>query len=371
MDHANSDAPAYHPALAWLRFCHSGLSRCQQRELLEMFKTPQSLFALPANDIPPVVRKTLTAHVDQQAIKRDWEWSQQSRCHLIHFHHPQYPQLLKQIEDPPWLLYVKGEPACFKRDFIAIVGSRNPSPAGRQTAYEFARTFAECGWGVVSGLALGIDGAAHCGALAADATTAAVLGTGLDQVYPRRHQSLAAQITVGGALVTEFPLGTPARRQNFPQRNRIISGLSRAVLVIEASLRSGSLITARLAADQGREVCAVPGSIHMPTARGCHHLIRQGAKLVECAADVLEELGSLTKCPPVPMGLNPEKGGENPTATNNYNPLAAHLGHDPVAVDELIQRSGLTAEAVSSMLLHMEVSGLVEALPGGYYQRIR
>jgi len=339
------------PLLAWLRFVHSDLSYAQQRNLLSIFTTPQELFTASVRDWPLSVRKILSRGPDPCALDRDLHWSGRPGCHLIHFDHRHYPPLLKEIYDPPWLLYVRGELASLRRDFIAIVGSRNPSPGGRSNAEEFAGTFAALGWGIVSGLATGIDGAAHRGALNAEAATVAVLGTGPDQIYPRRHADLAEKIVGRGALVSEFAPGTPP--------------LCRAVLVVEAGLRSGSLITARLAAEQGREVCAVPGSIHNPTAKGCHQLIRQGAKLVESANDVLEELGMDTQRLPRPAQQH------DATIDGAYQVLARHLGHDPLVIDELIRLSGLTPDAVSSMLLQMEVLGLVESLPGGRYQRSR
>jgi DNA processing protein len=225
---------------------------------------------------------------------------------------------------------------------------------------------------ITSGLALGIDACAHRGALDAHGVTIAVAATGLDRVYPSRHRELAHEIAKSGALVSEFPLGSPPRRDHFPRRNRIISGMSTGVVVVEAALRSGSLITARLAGEQGREVFAIPGSIHSPLARGCHALIRQGAKLVETARDILEELGPLVQ---VQMGTAPaqdianDSGGPQSKENPEYEKIFAHLGHDPVDVDTLVDRSGLTPEVISSMLLQMELYGLIEACPGGKYQR--
>jgi len=346
----------------WLRFVHSGLSRAQQDQLLSVYSTPQNLFETARTDWPKAAQSALARGPDLLAMDRDLKWAQQTRCNLVFLDHAYYPTLLRETQAPPWLLYVKGDTAVLSNEFIAIVGSRNPTTAGSDTAARFATAFAELGWGIASGMATGIDGAAHRGALQRGKTVA-ILGTGPDRVYPFRHTKLAEDIVENGALVTEFPPGTPARRQHFPQRNRIISGISRAVLVIEAGLRSGSLITARFAADQGREVCAVPGSIRTPAVRGCHRLIKQGAKLVECIDDVLEELGVAVRTDAIhASGLI-----DHPS----FAEISRHMGADPVTTTELIQRSGLTTGSICSMLLRMEVMGLVELLPGGLYQRIK
>jgi DNA processing protein len=242
---------------------------------------------------------------------------------------------------------------------LAIVGSRNATPQGVANAERFARAFSEAGLTIASGLALGIDAAAHRGALEGAGSTVAVLGCGVDVVYPQRNADLYNAVAAHGALVSEFPLGSPPIAANFPRRNRLISGLARGVLVVEAALASGSLITARLAAEQGREVFAIPGSIHSPLSKGCHALIREGAKLVESAQDVLEELKF-----PVPASTPASPQAEKDHA------LLAHLGHDPCNVDTLCQRSGLTPDTVSAMLLELELAGTVAALPGGRYQRI-
>ncbi|GAB4350631.1 MAG: DNA-processing protein DprA [Immundisolibacter sp.] len=275
---------------------------------------------------------------------------------------PGYPSRLAQIADPPPVLLMQGEASVLDAPQIAIVGSRNATPAGRDIAYELAAALAEAGLSVTSGLAEGIDAAAHRGALAAGGGTLAVLGTGPDRVYPRQHKELAHAISAGGLLISEQPVGTPPRPFNFPRRNRIISGLSLGVLVVEAGPRSGSLITARLAADQGREVFAVPGGIHNPLARGCHALIREGAKLVESVTDILEEL------PAVPSGQMAAKAAPS-TRDAQDHPLLACLGDSPASVDLLVQRSGLTVDEVSTMLLTLQLDGLVTALPGGLYGR--
>ena len=267
------------------------------------------------------------------------------------------------------LLFGHGDPGLLCSPQLAIVGSRNPSVSGRQTAGEFAAHLAAVGITISSGLASGIDGAAHLGALRADGFTLAVAATGLDRVYPADHRDLAHRIAEQGVLVSEFPPGTPPRRDHFPRRNRIIAGLALGTLVVEAAVRSGSLITARLAAEQGREVFAIPGSIHNPLARGCHRLIRQGAKLVETAQDVLEELAPLLGTRSSAASLSDDEPPQLrlQTLDPEYRQLLASLGHDPLPADQLIERSGLTAEAVSSMLLLLELEGYVSSAPGGRY----
>ncbi len=279
-----------------------------------------------------------------------------------------YPALLTAIDDSPDVLYVRGDPAAMHLPCLAIVGSRNPTRGGEQNAFEFARYLGRNGFCIVSGLAAGIDAAAHRGALAAGARTVAFLGHGVDTVYPARHRDLAEQIAAQGALVSEFPLGTPPMKHLFPQRNRLISGLSFGTVVVEAARQSGSLITARLAAEQGREVFALPGSIHNAMARGCHRLIRDGAKLVESAEDIVSELGALAGH----VLQSSEETPESPSAglagdDADYRVLRAALGHDPVSSDELVSRSGLTIEQVSSMLLILELDGKVEKMSGGRY----
>lgn len=278
-----------------------------------------------------------------------------------------YPGLLAAIPDPPPRLYVRGDASALHLPCLAIVGSRNPTRGGERNAYEFARFLAQHGFCIVSGLAAGIDAAAHRGALDGGGRTVAFLGHGVDRVYPAANRQLADAIAASGALVSEFPLGTPPMRSLFPQRNRLISGLSLGTLVVEAARQSGSLITARFAGEQGREVFAIPGSIHNPMARGCHRLIREGAKLVESAADIAVELGALAAHvldaaeadPTGPATVEPED--------EEYVKLREHLGHDPASVDELARRSGLTIEQVSSMLLILELGGIVEKLSGGRY----
>jgi DNA processing protein len=262
---------------------------------------------------------------------------------------------------------LRGDAALLCAPQLAIVGSRNPSHSGCDNARAFSELLTRAGLVVTSGLALGIDACAHAAALDAGGQTIAVAATGLDRVYPSAHRELAHRIAAQGALVSEFALGTPPRREHFPRRNRLISGRSLGVLVVEAALQSGSLITARLAAEQGREVFAIPGSIHSPLARGCHALIRQGAKLVETAQDVLEELGALAGFVAAPPGANATPPGAPSDPAQQE--LLELIGYDPVEMDTLIARSGLTPGRVSSMLLLMELRGLIEARPGGRYQR--
>jgi len=308
---------------------------------------------------------------DWDQVEQDLRWLEGDNRTLLTLRDARYPLLLREIADPPPLLFVQGHAAALEMAQLAIVGSRNPTPSGQQTALDFARFLAGAGLAITSGLAAGIDGAAHRGALESTTPTLAVTGTGLDRVYPARHRDLAHRIAEQGALISELPPGTPPLPANFPRRNRIISGLSAGTLVVEAAQKSGSLITARLAAEQGREVFAIPGSIHNPLARGCHALIRQGAKLVETAEDILEELnpllGTLLKVPREKPAAEAE-----PTPRRwdrEYQLLMAALDFDPAPVDLLIQRSGLTADAVSSMLLLLELEGFVSAAPGGRYCR--
>jgi DNA processing protein len=299
------------------------------------------------------------------------EWLQQADHHLVSRGDAAYPELLAGIPGPPERLYVIGDPEYLHLPALAIVGSRNPTAGGKQNAFEFARHLGATGFCIVSGLAQGIDAAAHRGALAAGAPTVALLGHGIDRVYPASNHELAREIARHGALVSEFPLGTPPQRALFPQRNRLISGISLGTLVVEAARRSGSLITARLAADQGREVFAIPGSIHNPLSRGCHQLIRQGAKLVEAADDIVAELaplaGALLQTADGSESAGERTGEEPGSEDGDYARLLDVLGHDPVGTDEIVRRSGLTIDQVSSMLLILELEGKIEKLSGGRY----
>jgi DNA processing protein len=327
--------------------------------------------------------EAILAHVDQisgfnasviEALRKpDWErveqdlaWLEHENRHAIPITDAKYPPLLREIHDAPPVLYVQGNVEFLSSWQIAVVGSRNPTASGKKTAAEFSEHIGRQGLTITSGLAIGIDAAAHKGALLTQGKTVAVVATGLDRVYPAQHKALAHDIAEKGAIVSEFPLGTSPRPELFPRRNRIISGLSLGTLIVEAAPKSGSLITARMAMEQGREVFAIPGSIHNPLAKGCHQLIREGAKLVETADHILEELGALAL-------VQSEADIENQTTQHekdgDYQILFESLGFDPISIDKLIENSGLTAEAVSSMLLLLELEGEVESLPGGRYVR--
>lgn len=304
------------------------------------------------------------------------DWLSRADAHLLTPADLGYPRLLREIASPPPQLFVLGNVETLALPQLAIVGSRNATPAGAETAHSFAVHLATCGFCITSGLAEGIDAAAHRGALAAAGRTVAVCGTGLDSVYPRRHEALAREIVAaGGALVSEFAPGTRVFRANFPRRNRLISGLSIGTLVVEASVRSGALITAGHAIEQGREVFAIPGSIHNPVARGCHRLIRNGAKLVETADDIMEELSGMLaglrqsdEAAPGRKATDSAVNAAEPDA--QYARLLAAMAWDPVDADSLVIRSGLTIGEVSSMLLLLEMQGSVRALSGGRYQRL-
>ena len=295
------------------------------------------------------------------------DWLADSCHHLLRRGDADYPELLEQIPGPPDELYVNGDPGALHLPAIAIVGSRNPTQGGLRNAFEFARHLGSRGFCIVSGLAQGIDTAAHRGALEAGASTVALLGHGIDRVYPASNRELAHEIAGRGALVSEFPLGMHPARELFPQRNRLISGISMGTLVVEAARRSGSLITARLSSEQGREVFAIPGSIHNPLSRGCHKLIRQGAKLVETAEDIVTELaplaGHLLKSTVESTGND----SEPQVRDADYDSIRNFLSHDPISIDQLAENSGLTIDQVSSMLLILELQGEVESHSGGRY----
>jgi len=303
--------------------------------------------------------------------EEEFEWAGKPNHHILDAASGDLPELLSQIPNPPERLFVIGNPDVLHLPSLAIVGSRNPTRGGRDNAYEFAKHLGHSGFSIVSGLAQGIDTAAHEGALAAGASTVAFLGHGIDQIYPASNRELARQIAVHGALCTEFPLGSQPRREHFPQRNRLISGLCMGTLVVEAARRSGSLISARLAGEQGREIFAIPGSIHNPMSRGCHQLIRQGAKLVESADDIVSELGSLVNHM---LQTTDAKESAQPNQFNkdgDYRILLDALGYDPATTDELVETSGLTIDQVSSMLLILELEGEIEAQNGGRYSRLQ
>lgn len=357
---------------AWLRLLLTpGVGLDSARKLLAAFGLPEAVFAQPASAWQAVVG-TRAAHALEQPpedleaqVDRAQAWlGDGPDRHILTLGDPLYPPDLLQMADPPVLLYVLGQVQTLHHPRrLALVGSRNPTPQGEANARQFARALGQAEVCVVSGLALGIDGAAHDGALLGGAPTVAVVGTGLDRVYPKRHLELARRIAMQGAIVSEYPLGTPPLPAHFPQRNRIIAGLSQGTLVVEAAVQSGSLITARMAIEQGREVFAIPGSIHAPQSRGCHALIRQGAKLVESALDILEDLHFAT-----PASPGDDRAPPGPGCADEDSLLKA-MGHDPVSLDALQARTGLDTAHLQARLLELELSGEVARLPGGLLQR--
>lgn len=359
-----ADPNEYEP---WLRLnLISGLGPAGLRTLLREFGSPDRVLAARSSElsrfVAPDVAGRIAAGGDTEGAQRAMAWLADGPNHLVTLGDADYPPLLLQTADPPPLLYVKGRRELLLRPALAIVGSRNATVQGAANAEDFARALSDAGITIVSGLALGIDAAAHRGALAGGSSSIAIVGTGLDVVYPARNRDLAHELAARGALISEFPLGTPALGSNFPQRNRLISGMSLGCLVVEAALQSGSLITARFANEQGREVFALPGSIHSPLAKGCHALIKQGAKLVDSANDILEELNLRAHAAPV-------RGA--PQLEADAARVLNLLGYDPTGLDAVCARSQLAAEEVSAVLLRLELDGLIESLPGGQYQRVR
>lgn len=351
----------------WLRLTSvPGIGGEARRKLLGAFGLPQQVFAASTAALTAVVGAALAERLQGHDASADIEaglaWAGTEDSRIVTLADAEYPQALLAHEDPPLLLYVRGRIELLNQPALAIVGSRNATQQGEANAAAFAENLAAVGITIVSGLALGIDAAAHRGALRTAASTIAVIGTGPDRIYPARNQELAHEIGRRGAIVSEFPLGTPPLAGNFPRRNRVIAALGLGCLVVEAAQRSGSLITARLAAEAGREVFAIPGSIHSPLSRGCHALIRQGAKLVESAQDILEELQWET------IVSSPKSA--DPAGTAGETALLQALGHDPCGLDALIERSGLTADNVLAMLMALELDGRVAQLPGGLYQRL-
>lgn len=362
----------------------SGIGNDAARKLLAAFGSAQAIFGQSAAALGQIGPNKLVKAIQTEPpglaalLQTTLEWLQAGDDRLIAtLGDAAYPAALLNIEDPPLMLYMLGTRA--KQGFaaaqnavphIAIVGSRNPTPQGESNARQFAKAFGSAGLCVVSGLALGIDGAAHDGALLGGGDTIAVVGTGLDRVYPKKHLALAHRIAEQGVIVSEFPLGTPPLTANFPRRNRIISGLSLGTLVVEAALQSGSLITARLAAEQGKEVFAIPGSIHSPQSRGCHALLKQGAKLVEVAQDVLEEL-NLSAGRVRPVAAGPQAHGDDETEEPcAETPLMRALGFDAVSLDALQARTGLDTARLQAQLLELELEGQLARLPGGLFQRL-
>lgn len=374
---------------AWIRLAATaGVGPDTARKLLGAFGLPDNIFAANAAALGAVVStrvaQALLAPVSastQALTERTLEWANQPDNHVLTLADPAYPPQLLEIADPPVMLYVKGRVDLLSCVSLAIVGSRNATVQGLTNAEDFSVSLGTSGLTIVSGLALGIDTAAHRGSLRAVASspgtagsTIAVIGTGADLVYPARNRALAHEIAEHGCIVSEYPLGVPAISSNFPRRNRIISGLARAVLVVEAAARSGSLITARMAAEQGRDVFAIPGSIHSPLAKGCHQLIKQGAKLVESAQDVLEELQSTRlPCARLTAAIQPAQPEQQTllvTSDNVTNPVLQAMGFDPVRHDDLAARCGLGSADLTAQLLTLELDGKIEMLPGGAYQRI-
>jgi DNA processing protein len=386
MDHAELSA--------WLRLqLTPGVGNTSARQLLTAFGLPQGIFDASTQALEQVVSARQSAALKitppdwHPLVDTTWQWLQSNpQSHrVLALGDVAYPQSLLNMDDPPLLLYAMGTPAAWlagglsdgMQHCLAVVGSRNPTPQGAANARQFSQALAQAGMTIVSGLALGVDGAAHEGALdgAHDGqlATIAVVGTGLDRVYPRQHRDLAHRIAQRGVLLSEYPLGTPPLSANFPRRNRIIAGLSSGTLVVEAALQSGSLITARLASEQGKDVFAIPGSIHSTQARGCHALIKQGAKLVESAQDVLEELVAFT-----PSVVNPDTVAEandssetrSTGSSDSTDSLLDALGFDPIGLDALLARTGLDTPKLQAQLMELEIYGRVARLPGGLFQQI-
>lgn len=360
----------------WLTLLHApqvGSSTLIQ--LLRWFGSAQDIISATGNQLAEAGLKKETIEAiqvpDQARLEATLQWQEQPQAHILTLDDSRYPPQLLEIPDPPALLFAFGDPGVLLLPQLAMVGSRNTSHNGKETAYQFARHLSQQGLTITSGLAQGIDAASHEGALAVGGKTVAVTGTGLDRVYPAKHRELAHKIAENGVLVSEFPIGTPPMAGNFPRRNRIISGLSKGVLVVEAAVQSGSLITARLALEQGREVLAVPGSIHNPQARGCNLLIRQGAKLVETAQDVIEELPEFTWSDSMEQPESGDSGAEGAFELDEeYQVVLKSVDFEPTSVDKVVERSGLTADAVCSMLLVLELQGLVTATSGGHYCQV-
>ena len=363
----------------WLRLTLTpGIGNETARRLLSAFGPPENIWHQPQAELRQIVSAAQSQALQREPegwvtlLEATWPWLQDKPTEraIVTLGDSDYPSALLDTADPPLLLYAIGQIAHLSQlrthHAIAMVGSRNPTPQGSLNAREFARSMAACGLTVVSGLALGIDGAAHEGALQGaepgQLATIAVVGTGLDRVYPKQHLALAHSIAVQGLILSEYPLGTPPLNANFPKRNRLISGLSQATLVVEAALKSGSLITAKQALEQGRDVFAIPGSIHSPQSKGCHALIKQGAKLVESAQDVLEEL----RWPDAPV----QSHEDQPETAAADTGLLAQMGHDPIGLDALQARCGLETPQLQAQLLELELAGQLARLPGGLFQRL-
>ena len=353
-----------------------GLGAVRFRALLKQFGSPDRILGASYSELraglPEKLSEAIAGNPETDDINRKIEqariWQESSEAHhIVSLASPDYPARLKELPDPPPLLYIIGSPSLLSQPQLAVVGSRRPTPQGRRLAQEIALDIGRAGLVITSGMALGIDAAAHQGVLSSYGSTIAVLGTGVDQVYPRSHSKLYGLIAQQGALVSEFPLGTPASPGNFPRRNRIISGLSMGVLVVEAAEKSGSLISARLAAEQGREVFAVPGSVMNPLSRGCHRLIRDGAVLVESAQDILLELESSLR--PLLLENDPEE--QSGSISDAHKRILESMGYETVSMDILTQVSGLPCDELSMLLTELELEGLVESVPGGFIRSAR
>ena len=338
----------------------SGLGNEGLRRLLQSFGSPEAVLDASVSSlskqVKPGIAQAISQGIDASSLEAVSIWLDDPSNFILTVADTDYPASLLNISDPPLLLYVKGRRDLLSASSLAVVGSRNATTQGLRNAESFSEAVSVAGLCIVSGMAHGIDAAAHAGGLSGSGSSIAVVGTGLDKVYPAANRDLAHRLAQAGTIISEFSLGTPPLAANFPRRNRIISGLSSGCLVVEASVQSGSLITARMALEQGREVFAIPGSIHSPQSRGCHALIKQGAKLVENAQDILEELG---------YPVTARKASSSPV-----HPLFAHLGFDPLDAESLAQRSGLTIGELSAILLQLELDGHIATLPGGLYQRI-
>ncbi|AJX31431.1 DNA-processing protein DprA [Burkholderia oklahomensis] len=362
----------------WLRLAGaSGVPASAWAALLNAFASLEALFGASHTELAALIgdaaaRAVLAPSADdfERRVDETLAWLDAPGNALVTRHDSAYPGALAELYDPPPLLYIKGRVALLHAQAVAIVGSRGATPQGLADATRFARELSDSGLAIVSGLARGIDGAAHRGGLDGASSTVAVIGTGADLVYPACHHALAHEIAERGALVSEWPLRTPARAAHFPQRNRLIAALSGGVLIVEAAPRSGSLITARLANDMGRDVFAIPGSIHAPLSQGCHALIRDGAKLVETAADVLDEFG-LDRARPAAASRNaPADASTDAGLDADARRLLDAIGHGPVPLELLAQRTSLASDALHRLLLQLELAGRITALPGGRYTRI-
>ena len=360
--------------LEWLTLLHAYVSVKELCALKERFGDVETIVRQSEHKLRdaglPEKKARAISRPDAAVIETAMLWLDDERHHVLTYGSDEYPELLTQLRGAPLALFVNGDIDALHLPSLAIVGSRNPTRGGISNALEFSKHMARSGYTIVSGLAQGIDTAAHRGALEGGGRTVALLGHGIDRIYPAQNHDLAHQITKRGALVTEYPLGTAPDKRHFPERNRLISGLSLGTLVVEAARRSGSLITARLAAEQGREVFALPGSIHNPLARGCHELIRQGAKLVETAADIGAELAPLAGHLQQNVTESTTNKASTPHEDDDYAELRKVLSHDPTRIDDLESQSGLTIDQLSSMLLILELQGEVEALSGGRYTLI-